>query len=222
MANSATDAIPAQIIPKSMTIDGMPTFTEQVKLHSKQRVKLEAKLAEAKVKDAPKKPGYVIGPAYLNAVGQALAVTMKSNKDVTNFLKVQQFYADLKEGIYKALATIHSYAAFKQFLSQDKFYSSVDSDPCADVRNFVSMCLGEMSRFENSSGYKDANATQKDSMKQNELSVLENYASALNNSSQEGTTFIKKVRNDQDGVVSSFAGIGDFLNNVCMGYANDM
>lgn len=206
-----------------ITINGMPTFEEQEKQKSLQRAKVEAKLAAADdsgSSDDQKSP--VIGPSYLQALGEALATTMQTNNEVTDFLKVQEFYANLKEGIYKALSSLSSYQSFKQFLQADQFYSSADSDPCADVRDFMAMCLSEISRFENSQGYKDANSTQKNSMCQNELSVLENYANALNNSSMQETTFVNKVKSDQSGEISSFAGIGDFLENVSEGYAEDL
>lgn len=220
MGNISNNDIPADVIPKTMTIDGMPTFEEQMKLKTKQRVKLEAKLA--KDDKGSKDDSYVIGPTYLKDIGEALAISMKTSQKVTDFLKVQQFYADLKTGLYKALSSLNSYDSFKEFVKEDKFYSNANSDPCADIRNFISMSESEMNRFENSDGYKKANPDQQGNMKQNELSILQNYANGLNNSGQQQIVFVKKIRGDQDGIVSSFSGIGDFLTNVCMGYAQDL
>lgn len=219
ISNGQTEEV-GYTLPAGKKIDGMLTFEEQVKQKPKQRLLVEAKLAKLKASEkTDKKKTLVIGPTYLQSLANAMVDHMKSSSKLTDFLKLQKYYSNLKESVYKALESCDSFAGMLEYLKTDKFYSSKTGDPSGDVRNFFNMCKTEAERFANSKAYKEANPQQKTSMEQNEMTVLKNYGQSIDNSAQRDQAFVKKLRNDSDGDMKSFDGIGNFLNSTALGYA---
>lgn len=217
MSNTSMSVAPIQLMIPDEKIQGMPTFEQQLKLDAMQKITVAAKLSQSDKTDQSEQ--VVVGPTYLQDMGEALVATAKSNKTVANMIKTIQFYANLKTSLYKALSSITSFADYEDFLNSANFYNS-KLDPCVDIREFIEMSLSAISQFKNSAGYQDANATQRQNMEQTELSVLQNYGNSLNNSAQQDMVFVKKMRNDSQSEVQSFGGVGDFLSNTCSGYAS--